>query len=91
MGKVLLEKLLYSCSDLNQIFLLMRPKRGKTGEQRVQEFAQVPVRNKKFICNEKRLILNSNSRYFIALKINPRRCLRKSFQCMVILLAIIWA
>jgi len=43
MGKVLLEKLLYSCSDLKEIFLLMRPKRGKTGEQRVQEFAQVPV------------------------------------------------
>ena len=43
MGKVLLEKLLYSCSDLKEIFLLMRPKRGKTGEQRVQEFAQIPV------------------------------------------------
>jgi alcohol-forming fatty acyl-CoA reductase len=43
MGKVLLEKLLYSCSDLKEIIILVRPKRGKTGEQRVQEFAQVPV------------------------------------------------
>lgn len=43
MGKVLVEKLLYSCSDVKEIFLLMRPKRGKSGEQRVQEFAQVPV------------------------------------------------
>ncbi|KAG5676115.1 hypothetical protein PVAND_005969 [Polypedilum vanderplanki] len=43
MGKVLIEKLLYSCSDINEIFLLMRPKRGKSGEQRVQEFAQIPV------------------------------------------------
>lgn len=43
MGKVLLEKLLYSCSDLKEIFLLMRPKRGKSGEQRVAEFANVPV------------------------------------------------
>lgn len=43
MGKVLIEKFLYSCPDINQIFLLMRPKRGKSGEQRVQEFAQVPV------------------------------------------------
>lgn len=43
MGKVLIEKLLYSCSDLKEIILLMRPKRGKTGEQRVQEFAQIPV------------------------------------------------
>ena len=43
MGKVLLEKLLYSCSDLKEIFILMRPKRGKSGEQRVAEFANVPV------------------------------------------------
>lgn len=43
MGKVLLEKFLYSCSDLKEIFLLMRPKRGKSGEQRVAEFANVPV------------------------------------------------
>lgn len=43
MGKVLLEKLLYSCSDVKEIFLLMRPKRGKSGEQRVAEFANVPV------------------------------------------------
>lgn len=43
MGKVLLEKLLYSCSDLKEILILMRPKRGKTADQRVQEFAQIPV------------------------------------------------
>lgn len=43
MGKVLIEKLLYSCPEVKEIFLLMRPKRGKTGEQRVQEFAQIPV------------------------------------------------
>lgn len=43
MGKVLLEKFLYSCSDIKEIFLLMRPKRGKTGEQRVAEFVNVPV------------------------------------------------
>jgi alcohol-forming fatty acyl-CoA reductase len=43
MGKVLIEKMLYSCSDIREIFLLMRPKRGKTGEQRVAEFANVPV------------------------------------------------
>lgn len=44
MGKVLLEKLLYSCSDLREIIILMRPKRGKSGAERVQEFAQIPVR-----------------------------------------------
>lgn len=43
MGKVLLEKLMYSCSDLKEIFILMRPKRGKTGAERVQDFASIPV------------------------------------------------
>lgn len=43
MGKVLLEKLLYSCPDLKEIMILMRPKRGKTGAERVREFAQIPV------------------------------------------------
>jgi len=43
MGKVLLEKLLYSCSEVKEILILMRPKRGKSGEQRVKEFASIPV------------------------------------------------
>lgn len=43
MGKVLIEKLLYSCSDLKQIIVLMRQKRGKTGEMRVKEFENLPV------------------------------------------------
>lgn len=44
MGKVLLEKLLYSCSDVKEILILMRAKRGKTGAERVQDFAKLPVR-----------------------------------------------
>lgn len=43
MGKVLLEKLLYSCSDLKQIMILMRPKRGKSGAERVEDFKKSPV------------------------------------------------
>jgi alcohol-forming fatty acyl-CoA reductase len=43
MGKVLIEKLLYSCSDLKEIILLMREKRGKSAVQRIQDFAEVPV------------------------------------------------
>lgn len=43
MGKVLLEKLLYSCSDLKQIMILVRPKRGKSAAQRVQDFVTLPV------------------------------------------------
>lgn len=43
MGKVLLEKLLYSCQDLKEILILMRPKRGKNGAERVRDFAEIPV------------------------------------------------
>ncbi|KAG5676202.1 hypothetical protein PVAND_006051 [Polypedilum vanderplanki] len=38
MGKVLIEKLLYSCSDLKQIILLIRSKNGKDEITRVKEF-----------------------------------------------------
>lgn len=43
MGKVLIEKLLYSCSDVKELIILMRPKRGKSASQRVEDFAKLPV------------------------------------------------
>ncbi|KOC59957.1 Putative fatty acyl-CoA reductase [Habropoda laboriosa] len=43
MGKVLIEKLLYSCSDLNKIYILIRPKRGRTPEIRVEEMFKLPM------------------------------------------------
>ena len=43
MGKVLIEKLLYSCSDLKELIVLMRPKRGKTAMQRVEDFSKLAV------------------------------------------------
>ena len=43
MGKVLIEKLLYSCSDLKEIFILMRPKKGRVPESHLQEMFKLPV------------------------------------------------
>lgn len=43
MGKVLVEKLLYSCSNLNKIYLLTRAKRGNPPEARVIEMFKLPV------------------------------------------------
>ncbi|XP_072948533.1 fatty acyl-CoA reductase 1-like [Epargyreus clarus] len=37
MGKVLVEKLLRKCPDIGQIILLVRPKKGKTPKQRLEE------------------------------------------------------
>jgi len=43
MGKCLVEKLLYACSDLKEIIILMRAKRGKSGSERVAEFSDIPA------------------------------------------------
>ncbi|XP_031784422.1 fatty acyl-CoA reductase 1 [Nasonia vitripennis] len=43
LGKALLEKLLRSCSRLSTIFVLIRPKKGRTMEQRFTELIENPV------------------------------------------------
>lgn len=43
MGKVLVEKLLRSCSGIKNIYLLIRPKRGQDIQQRLQELLSAPV------------------------------------------------
>lgn len=45
MGKVLIEKLLRSCPDVSEIFLLMRAKKNMTIDQRVQKMITLPVSN----------------------------------------------
>lgn len=43
MGKVLIEKLIRSCPDVNKVFVLMRAKRGKNVQERLQELKDLPV------------------------------------------------
>ena len=43
MGKVLLEKILRTCSDVDTIYLLIRAKKGKEPCQRVEELFASPV------------------------------------------------
>ncbi|XP_050678159.1 putative fatty acyl-CoA reductase CG5065 isoform X1 [Leptidea sinapis] len=43
MGKVLLEKLLRCCSDVRRVYLLMRPKRGHSAAERLDDFLQCKV------------------------------------------------
>lgn len=40
---MLIEKLLYSCNDIKIIYVLLRPKRGLTSDQRYKEFIRNPV------------------------------------------------
>lgn len=43
MGKVLIEKLLFACSDLDKIYMLIRSKRGRTPDSRMDEMFKLPV------------------------------------------------
>jgi fatty acyl-CoA reductase len=43
MGKVLVEKLLWSCPGIKNIYLLMRPKRGQDINTRLSELINAPV------------------------------------------------
>ena len=43
MGKVLLEKLLRSCPHLSNIYLLVRDKKGKNVNTRIEELFEDPV------------------------------------------------
>lgn len=43
MGKVLIEKLLFSCTGIREIYVLMRSKKGKSPESRLQEMWKLPV------------------------------------------------
>ncbi|KAK9496653.1 hypothetical protein O3M35_013088 [Rhynocoris fuscipes] len=43
MGKILIEKLLRSCPDLNNIYILIRSRKGKTAEERWNELTDLPV------------------------------------------------
>jgi len=43
LGKVLIEKLLRSCSELKSIYILLRPKKAKPIEQRLKEILELPL------------------------------------------------
>ncbi|XP_045515521.1 fatty acyl-CoA reductase 1-like [Pieris brassicae] len=43
LGKVLLEKILYSCSDLKKVYILLRGKRGLTIQERLKTLLELPV------------------------------------------------
>jgi thioester reductase-like protein len=42
-GKVLLEKILRSCPDVGNIYMLLRPKRGKDLKERLTDLTNIPV------------------------------------------------
>lgn len=44
LGKVLLEKLLRSCPDINRLYLLMREKKGKFADKRIHDLRASIVR-----------------------------------------------
>ena len=53
MGKVLVEKLLRSCSGVKHIYILLRPKKGLDIHSRLQELLQVKIFDKIRECDPK--------------------------------------
>ena len=49
LGKVLLEKLLRACPDVGNIFVLVRPKKGKEPTERVKNIISLPVIKKESV------------------------------------------
>ncbi len=49
LGKALVEKLLRSCYNLDKIYLLMRAKKGKSPEERLDELTNCKVVNSKYL------------------------------------------
>ena len=43
LGKVFIEKVLRSCPDVREIFLLMRPKKGLSVNKRLEKILNLPV------------------------------------------------
>ncbi|XP_020294359.1 putative fatty acyl-CoA reductase CG5065 [Pseudomyrmex gracilis] len=43
MGKVLMEKLLYRCSDLDKMYILIRGKKGRTFDLRLEDIFNLPL------------------------------------------------
>lgn len=59
MGKVLLEKIMYSCTEVKEIIMICRAKRGKTPESRLEDMYKLPVSKK---WQQK----NNNNDYYIS-------------------------
>ncbi|XP_055643394.1 putative fatty acyl-CoA reductase CG5065 isoform X2 [Toxorhynchites rutilus septentrionalis] len=43
MGKVLIEKIMYACPDVRSIYILLRSKRGKSPQARIDDWYKLPV------------------------------------------------
>jgi fatty acyl-CoA reductase len=50
LGKVLLEKILRSCPDVDNIYVLIRPKKGKDLRERIRDITNLPVTYHNEIC-----------------------------------------
>jgi fatty acyl-CoA reductase len=86
MGKVLLEKLLYTCPDLHAIYILIRSKRSKTPEQRAEEMFKIPV-SFRFHCFLVRrsvvLVFLSLSRNFLLYRGADKSLARPTSRCIL--------
>lgn len=52
LGRVLVEKLLRSCPEIEEIYLLLREKKGKSSVERLSDVVDIPVRKSFFFLDD---------------------------------------
>ncbi|EFA08470.2 fatty acyl-CoA reductase wat [Tribolium castaneum] len=87
-GKLILEKLLRECPDIKKIFLILRPKKGKTSQQRFDELFDMPcfelLKSMKINISEKVFLVDGDCQEpFLGLSAQNLDLLREEVTCVI--------
>ncbi|CAH1381643.1 unnamed protein product [Tenebrio molitor] len=86
LGKILIEKLLRQCWDLNKIYVLVRPKKGKSSKERFKEFfeyACFDLIKCKNLSEKVFLISGDCQKPFLGLGVQDAELLKKETTCVI--------
>ncbi|KAJ3618778.1 hypothetical protein MTP99_005590 [Tenebrio molitor] len=86
LGKILIEKLLRQCWDLNKIYVLVRPKKGKSPEDRFEElfqYACFDLIKCKNLSEKVFLISGDIQKPFLGLGVQDAELLKKETTCVI--------
>ncbi|KAH0808138.1 hypothetical protein GEV33_014652 [Tenebrio molitor] len=86
LGKILIEKLLRQCWDLNKIYVLVRPKKDKSPEERFEELFEYPCFDRikcKNLSEKVFLISGDIQKPFLGLRVQDAELLKKETTCVI--------
>ncbi|KAJ3618772.1 hypothetical protein MTP99_005584 [Tenebrio molitor] len=86
LGKILIEKLLRQCWDLNKIYVLLRPKKGKSAKERFEELFEYPCFDLikcKNLSEKVFLISGDIQKPFLGLGVQDAELLKNETTCVI--------